>query len=133
MLSYPLVKQVHVTCVAVSVLGFALRGAAVLAEHPVMRTRWVRIVPHMLDTLLLVSALVMVFWSAQYPFVEPWLTAKVLGLVAYVVLGAHALRGGKTRLQRGLYLALALGVFGWIVSVALARTPLGFLDQWIGI
>ena len=60
-----------------------------------LQQRWVKIVPHVVDTLLLVSALTLVFWSDQYPFEQPWLTAKVLALIVYIALGTIALKRGK--------------------------------------
>jgi uncharacterized membrane protein SirB2 len=65
--------------------------------------------------------------SGQYPFVDAWLTAKVLGLTVYIILGSLALRPGSTAKVRILAWLAALAVFGWILSVALTRQPLGFL------
>ena len=67
------------------------------------------------------SALVLVFWSRQYPFVQAWLTAKVLALVVYIVLGTVALKRGKTRGVRAFALLAALATFAYIVAVALTR------------
>jgi uncharacterized membrane protein SirB2 len=65
--------------------------------------------------------------SGQYPFVDAWLTAKVLGLTAYIILGSLALRAGSAPGIRISAWLAALVVFGWIVSVALTRQPQGFL------
>ena len=92
-----------------------------LAGSPPLQRRWVKVVPHGVDTLLLGSALVMVFWSGQYPFVQSWLTAKVLALIAYIVLGAIALKRGKTKGVRTFALLASLAVFAYIVAVALTR------------
>jgi uncharacterized membrane protein SirB2 len=124
-MSYLLLKHLHVTCVVLSGAGFFLRGLLMLRESPLLARRWLRTVPHLVDTTLLASALAMSVMSAQYPFVQGWLTAKVIGLLAYIVLGMFALRRGRTRRQRLLCFVLALAVFGWIVSTALARSPLG--------
>ena len=92
-----------------------------------MATRWIRIAPHVNDTVLLTAALFLVLMSGQYPFVDAWLTAKVLGLTAYIILGSLALRVGSTPSVRVVAWLSALVVFGWIVSVALTRQPMGFL------
>jgi len=68
-----------------------------LRESSMLRLRWVRTVPHIVDTLLLASALTMAVWIGQYPFVQGWLTAKFVALVLYVGLGTVALRMGKTK------------------------------------
>lgn len=120
-MNYLLVKHLHITCVLLSGSFFAVRGVWMLLRPDLLQRRWVRIVPHIVDTLLLASALTMVMLSGQYPFVLPWLTAKVLALLAYIVLGAVALRRGKTRKVRSAALVAAIVVFGYIVAVALTR------------
>ena len=120
-MNYLAVKHLHITCAILSGSFFLLRGFWMLADSPLLQRRWVKVVPHVVDTLLLGSALVMVFWSGQYPFVQPWLTAKVLALVAYIVLGTVALKRGKTKGVRAFALLAALAVFAYILAVALTR------------
>ena len=118
---YLAVKHLHITFAAVSGSFFLLRGMWMLLDSPMLQQRWVRVVPHVVDTLLLTSALVLVFWSAQYPFVQTWLTAKVLALVAYIVLGTIALKRGKSKGVRSFALLAALATFAYIVAVAQTR------------
>ena len=120
-MNYLLVKHLHITFAVLSGSFFLLRGLWMLAESPMLSQRWVRTVPHVVDTLLLGSALLLVFWSGQYPFVQNWLTAKVLALVAYIVLGTIALKRGKTQGVRRFALLAALATFAYIVAVALTR------------
>lgn len=94
-----------------------------LRDSDMLQHRWVKVLPHIVDTLLLTSALVMVVWSAQYPFVQPWLTAKLIALIAYIVLGTVALKRGKTKTVRSWALVGALLTFAYIVTVALTRQP----------
>jgi uncharacterized membrane protein SirB2 len=126
-MSYLALKHLHVTCVVLSGLGFCLRGWWMFSESPMRQHRLTRVWPHLIDTLLLGSALTMAWMSGQYPFVYGWLTAKLFGLLAYILLGAMALRRGRTREIRGRYFLLALLAYGYIVSVALTRNPLIFL------
>ena len=100
-----------------------------LRESDMLQQRWVKIVPHIVDTLLLASALVMVVWSAQYPFVQPWLTAKLIALVLYIVLGTVALKRGKTKAVRSWALVGAMLTFAYIVAVALTRQPWMFAGR----
>lgn len=124
---YIVIKYVHVISVVLSVSGFFLRGLLMMGDSPLLRARWIRILPHINDTVLLVAALTLAAMSGQYPFVADWVTAKVFGIVAYIILGALALRDASTRSMRiGCWFA-SLAVFGWIVSVALTRQPWGFL------
>lgn len=126
-MSYLVIKHLHITCVVLSGLGFCLRGWWMICESPMRQHRLTRIWPHFIDTTLLGSALTMAWMSGQYPFVLGWLTAKLFGLLAYIVFGAMALRRGRTRQIRVAYLALALLSYAYIVSVALTRNPLVFL------
>lgn len=122
-MSYLALKHLHVTCVVLSGLGFCLRGAWMLVESPLRQHRLTRILPHLVDTLLLGSALSMAWMSGQYPFVNGWLTAKLFGLLAYILLGMMALKRGRTLTIRLRYFCLALLAYAYIVGVALSRNP----------
>lgn len=123
-MSYLLLKHLHVTCVVLSGLGFALRGWWMLRDSPMLGRRLTRIAPHVIDSTLLGSAITMAVMSGQYPFFQPWLTAKFFGLLAYILLGMMALKRGRTKAIRARFLVLALLSYAYIVSVALARNPL---------
>lgn len=123
---YLLLKHLHVSCVALSGLGFMLRGGLMLVDSPLRQRRFFRIAPHVVDSLLLSSALALTVVVGQYPFVNGWLTAKLLGLLLYIVLGSVALKYGRSLTMRAICLVLALIVFGYIVSVALRHHPAGF-------
>ena len=125
-MDYLAVKHLHMSCAALSGALFALRGAWMLQGSSLLQRRWVKIAPHLIDTLLLVSALVLVFWSGQYPFAQPWLGAKVVALVLYIVLGAVALKRGRTERIRAGAFAAALAVFAYIVAVAITRQVVPF-------
>ncbi|MES1943553.1 hypothetical protein PC39_05545 [Salinisphaera sp. PC39] len=122
---YPLLKQIHLATVALTLALFLLRGWWMLTAPERLRRRWVRVLPHLVDTLLLASALGLMLILRQYPFVHGWLTAKVLALIAYIVLGTIALKRGRTRRVRATAFAAALAVFGYIVTTALAHHPAG--------
>lgn len=123
MSGYLLVKMLHVTCVVLSAAGFFLRGWWMLSGSTRLNARPARVLPHIVDTVLLGSALTLAILSGQYPFVQPWLTAKVAGLLAYILCGTMALKRGRTPRVRAGFFLLALVIFGYIVSVALTRQP----------
>jgi uncharacterized membrane protein SirB2 len=119
--TYLAIKHLHITFALLSGGFFLLRGLWMLQDSPLLQQRWVKVLPHGVDTLLLSSALVMVFWSGQYPFVQPWLTAKVLALTVYIALGSIALKRGKTKgVRAGAGLA-ALATLAYIAAVAITR------------
>jgi uncharacterized membrane protein SirB2 len=96
-----------------------------MVDSPRLAQRWVRIVPHAVDTVLLGSAIALALISSQYPFEHDWLTAKIVGLVAYVLCGTMALKRGKSKAIRIGFFVAALLILAWIVSVALSRSPYG--------
>lgn len=126
LMTYLALKHLHMTCVALSGGGFFLRGVLMLRESPLLASRPARLLPHLVDSLLLASALTLALWSGQYPFVQGWLTAKVLGLLLYIGLGTVALKRGRSRSVRLAAWLGALAVFGYLVSVALTKDPAGF-------
>ena len=128
-MSLLLVKMVHVICVAISYILFFLRGVWLVRGSPVMRQRWVKVAPHVTDTLLLASAVALAIGIGQYPGTDAWLTAKVLGLVLYIGLGMVSFRFSKTlHVRIAAWLGAQL-VFFYIVATALTRNPLPFLAQ----
>jgi len=124
---YAQIKFVHVLCVILSGCLFALRGAMMLAGSRFSNSALLRYLSYAIDTTLLTAALMLVTILHQYPFVQAWLTEKVLLLVVYIVLGVFALRGGRTLRVRAVCYGAALGVYLTIVSIALAHNPPGWL------
>ena len=124
---YLVLKQLHLTMVAASLALFVLRGAWMLRGSPRLAARWVKVLPHVVDSVLLASAIGLTITLRQYPFVQPWLTAKLLALVLYIILGSLALKPGRPQPLRAVAFGAALVVFLYIASVARAHDPWGFL------
>jgi uncharacterized membrane protein SirB2 len=125
---YGAVKAIHVGAAAFSIALFALRGAWMLASPARLAQRWVRILPHVVDTVLLVSALWLA-WQLGADGTRGWLAAKIVALLVYIALGIVALRRGRTRGVRIVAFFAALATFGYIVSVAVTKSPLGILPR----
>lgn len=127
---YPQIRLVHIAAVIISGVLFACRGVGVLSG-----ARWpmwapLRHLTYTVDTVLLTAALMLATVLRQYPFVQAWLTVKVLLLVVYVVLGSFALKRGRTSAMRLYCFLAALAVYLFIVSVARAHHPAGFFT-WL--
>ena len=122
-LDYALLKQAHVACAAATGLLFVARGGLMLARPGALRARWLRVLPHLIDTALLAAALGMLWLARLNPVDAPWLLAKIVALLIYVALGTVALKRGRTLGTRVAAWVLALAVFGYIVAVALAKDP----------
>ena len=119
--AYLAIRTLHIACAAISITGFAARGALMLAGSPLLNHRFVRIAPHVVDTVLLASAVWLAWFIGQVPFAHGWITAKVLALLAYIVLGTIALRRGRTKAVRVTAFGAALAAVAYIVAVALTR------------
>ena len=130
MLTYLFLKHLHVLAVVLSIAGFLFRSILMLRRSPLADARWVRQTPHYIDTVLLGAALGMVWVGGRQPFVEGWLTAKIVCLVAYIVCGALALKRAPSERSKRIFLVLALLLLANIVTIALTRDPWG-LGAWI--
>ena len=125
---YAQIRLVHVVAVIASGSLFLARGAALfLGVHSAMAAP-VRYLSYSIDTVLLTAALMLMTIVHQYPFVHDWLTAKVLLLIAYIILGIFAFRKGGTRMVRITCWITAVAIYAFIFSVARAHHPLGFLS-----
>ncbi|HXS88498.1 MAG TPA: SirB2 family protein [Steroidobacteraceae bacterium] len=124
---YPQIKAVHIAAVMASGSLFLVRGAAVQLGAAWAMAAPLRYLSYAIDTALLTAALMLATIIHQFPFVQGWLTAKVLLLVVYVVLGSFALKRGRTRVVRTSCWVAALLVYLFIVSIARAHHPLGIV------
>lgn len=116
-------KTIHVSCVGLSYTLFAVRGWWVLHDAPQMHQRWVKVVPHLIDTGLLVSAVALTSALDLHPPTTPWLMAKITALLLYILLGSVAIKRGKTRQTRIWAWAAAQLVFFYIVITAIRHDP----------
>ncbi|RPJ45033.1 MAG: regulator SirB [Betaproteobacteria bacterium] len=123
-MDYAVLKLIHVSCVVTSYALFVVRGVWMMRQSPLLGQRWIRVIPHLVDTMLLASAVAMAVMTRQYPFGVGWLTAKLLALVCYIGLGMIALKRGSTRGARIAAWVSAQAVFFYIVAVAITRNPL---------
>ena len=129
-MEYSLLKLVHQSAVALSLAGFVARGTGMLNGAAWARTQLARTVPHVVDTVLIVSAIALASLLGLSPANAPWIAAKVAALIVYIALGMIAFRFGRTRRIRGIAFALALLTFGYIVTVAISKDPRGVL-AWL--
>jgi uncharacterized membrane protein SirB2 len=125
-MSYAALKMLHVISVAVSYLLFSLRSVWMMQGSAALQQRWVKITPHIVDTVLLASAIALAIMIHQDPIHNLWLSAKVAGLLLYIGLGMMALRFGKSRRTRISAWIAAQIVFFYIVLVAVTKNPLWF-------
>jgi uncharacterized membrane protein SirB2 len=123
-MNYLALKHLHMSAIALSLLLFVLRYIWMLRDSPQLKAGWVRVLPHIVDTVLLISGV----WLATFWYRNGapmgWLGVKLIALLVYIVLGSIAIKRGHTRSQRMIAGLLALLVFAYIVAVALSKSPL---------
>ena len=126
-MDYALLKTIHQSAVVISFAGFFVRGVGMLNDATWLRHRSVKTLPHVVDTILIVSAVWLAWILRLTPANAPWIGAKIIGLLVYIAVGMVALRFGRTKGVRASAWIGAMLVFGYIVSVAIAKDPRGFL------
>ncbi|EHX9147322.1 SirB family protein [Salmonella enterica] len=118
----------HLICVALSVSLFVARYWWRYCGHALAAARWTRIVPPVIDTLLLLSGIGLIVKTHILPFTElgSWLTEKLFGVIIYIVLGFIALDYHQARSQQARFIAfpLALVVLYIIIKLATTKIPL---------
>lgn len=120
-MDYQTIRSLHIACACISVALFLARGGMQLRGIDWRRWRWLRVLPHVNDTVLLAAAIALAVTSSRYPWTEPWLAAKVLGLCLYVAIGRLALKPGTALPRRRQAFAAAKATVGYIVAVAATR------------
>lgn len=128
---YPQIKMIHIALALLSGGLFAVRGAGVLAGM-----RWphwlpVRWTSYAIDTSLLTAALMLLTVLPGAVFANGWLTAKLVLLVVYVVLGVFAIKRARTKTTKAICYVAALATFGMVYTIARAHHPLGWLHGWL--
>ena len=119
-----MLKNFHIMLAYLTTLGFVVRGIWAIIDSPMREQKWVRVVPHVIDTLLLLIGVTMVF-SIGASFTDGWLTAKLLGLLGYIGFGVVTLRATSKPVKVAGFFA-ALACVGYMFAVAFSRSPLPF-------
>lgn len=120
---YSLIKIIHVSTVGFTGVYFVIRGLSQFNHYQWFRKRWARRVSQYNDTVLLFSGSGMALMIGQYPFVNSWLTAKLLLLIVYIILGMLAFYWLHSQRQKMIAWLAALMVYGYIVGVAVNKNP----------
>ncbi len=126
-----MLKLIHISSIVLSFSLFFMRGIGRLRGSPIMQQRWVKIAPHSVDTVLLVSAVLLAIQLGYSPINSPWLTAKIIALLFYIGFGMVAFRFAKTPRTRLLAWLAALLTFAYIVGAAMTHNPLLGLYTWL--
>ncbi|MWJ28987.1 regulator SirB [Halomonas sp. ZH2S] len=124
---YFLIKHLHVTAAVLSIGFFMLRAWWSVRESSMLGQRWVRVLPHVIDTSLLALGVTLMVMLSMWPHQHPWLAAKLIALVVYIGVGTVAIKRGPTPLVRGVGALVAVAVFIYMLGTAIRHSPLSWL------
>ncbi len=124
---YLALKHIHMTFVVLSLLLFILRGLWLFRNSAMLDKKLFKIAPHIINTIMLVSGIILALHLGMNPGEQAWLMAKIIGLVVFIILGIGAFKVRHPLAQKILWID-ALVVFAYIISVALTKNTLGFLS-----
>jgi len=119
-----LVLTIHVATVLLSLFGFVFRGVLRFRGSDLINRRWLKITPHIVDTVLIISAITLLLQASLNPLNAPWLIAKIIALVIYIGLGLVAFRFASSRGVALWCWVMAIVVFCYILAVAVTKNPL---------
>lgn len=126
-MTYLMIKSLHMITAIATISVFILRGYWMMTQSEHLNLKFVRIAPHVIDTLFLLSGIALVSILQINALSEPWLLAKFAGLIAYIVLGTIAIKRGPTLQIRLIAFVGALSLFAYIVGVAMTKSPVSWL------
>jgi len=119
---YVPLKHLHITAVVLTGISFTTRAIWMMRGSPLLEKKLVKVLPHVIDTVLFLTAIGLAVVVNQAPFKDAWLTAKVLALLAYIVFGALGLKRAKTKNLRVTFVVLAWIFYAYIIGVALTKS-----------
>ncbi|MGO1298011.1 MAG: SirB2 family protein [Vibrio sp.] len=125
---YEFFKQLHLSTIAISVTLLTVRYILMMMDSPKLNNKFLKVFPHINDTVLLASGVVLVFITGMVPFTAaaPWMASKLMCVVAYIALGVFALKLGRNKLLRTFGF---LGALGWLAmagNIAVTKVPMFF-------
>lgn len=113
-------KHIHMSLAVLTILGFLLRSFWLFTQNPTLQKKLVKIIPHIVDTLLLASGITLMVLTRQYPPTFSWITIKIILIVLYIVFGIFMFRAADKKSQ-GLFFTLAIASIGTILFLAINK------------
>lgn len=124
-----MIKTIHITTIVISISLFIGRGMWLYALKRDLTARWIKFLPHINDTVLLITGIILAVQLQQYPLSHDWLTVKIICLLIYIGLGFSAMKWHKATSKGMLSWFAAIGVFAYMLTVALNHHPMGIFHS----
>ncbi|MCK5336895.1 MAG: SirB2 family protein [Gammaproteobacteria bacterium] len=119
---YLLFKTIHIATVTLSISFFITRTYWLLNNPQMLKHKLIKRLPHVIDSLLLFSAFAMLYIAELVPGSNnPWITAKLIGLILYIFTGLYLFRIAKRKIQIYSTLCIAILIYIYIIQTALTK------------
>ena len=127
-MSYMALKHAHMMFALISIVLFMLRAWIAVPSPARIKSKVLKVLPHIIDTLLLILGVWLAVMMKYNPMGNsPWLAAKIIGVVLYIIVGTIAIKRGKTARQRLIATLAAIVIFAYIYGAAMTKSPLSWL------
>lgn len=127
-MSYMALKHAHMMFALISIVLFMLRAWIAVPSPARIKSKVLKVLPHIIDTLLLILGIWLAVMMKYNPLGNsPWLAAKIIGVVLYIIVGTIAIKRGKTAQQRLIATIASIAIFAYIYGAAVAKSPLSWL------
>ena len=117
-------KFLHIFLVFFSFFSFFSRVLIAEFNAGLLNKKWIKISPHIIDTLLLVSGIFLIFQGQWLTRDNHWIIAKFLILILYIIFGALTLH--KQGTSRWLAFTGAVFCYASILIIAISKKSLAF-------
>jgi uncharacterized membrane protein SirB2 len=125
MSTYVILKHLHMTTAYLTISLFALRLLLDAVGRPGWRQTPLRWIPHVNDTILLVSAVTLLFVAGYASDMPGWLLAKIALLFCYIVVGVFAIKPTFSKPVRIVAAIVALAIVSGIFHLAMTKPAFG--------
>ncbi len=120
-----MIKMLHLTFVLLSISSFVGRILLAKIRPQMLQQKWLKIGPHIVNTLLLITGITLVFQGQWLSGEYGWIVAKIIALLGYIGLGTVAIKRSGT--LRWLAFVGAVACFVYIAMVAVSKHALFFI------
>lgn len=127
-MDHVLLRSLHQSLALVSLSGFIVRWYGRVHEMTWAQAKITRILPHIIDTVFFFTGLLLAWQSGLFNHLPAWLWAKLIGLLLYILLGGLAMRTVHRYRISCWFFSAAIACFAWIVSTAIGKSPLAFVQ-----
>ncbi|MBT5229798.1 MAG: SirB2 family protein [Methylococcales bacterium] len=126
MISYTALKHFHLATVAITIGLFSFRAILHFLNHPLRQKTLLKILPHVNDTLLLISGISLIVSTELYPTEHTWVLAKLIAVLVYIGLGVIFFKRCQSLPSKLVGIAASFACLAYIALVAITKSAIPF-------